>query len=83
MTMETPRPIVIYDMSSIPAGMDMGIVMDMFKKHGLLLYDSQESTEGRADAPQVLHAEDMVVSFVDVSDQEQRKKVNGYLKRLK
>lgn len=73
--------ILIYDINSLPdeeIGLTMEQIMHLFKQEKLVLYDG---TKG--NIPVVMNVEDIEVTFVDLSKQENLKKLNGYKEKIK
>ena len=80
---EGQSSVLIYDIKSLPEGdwLDMDKILYFFRKQGVVLYDSEHG--GRT--PEVMHknVKDIEVKFLDVSLQENQKKLNGYKKMIK
>lgn len=80
-----PEGVLIYDINSLPVhvGLEMDKIMQLYKEEKVVLYSSITEIGERADAPQYIPLNDIEVSFVDVSREENLKNLNGYKKRLK
>lgn len=74
------KPILIYDICSIPdqPDMTMEFLMHIYNKHNVIFYDGNLGNE-----PQIIDAMDIEVEFLDVSKQENLKKLTGYKQRIK
>ncbi len=74
------KGILIFDINACPtnAGLDMEKVMHLFKEHNVLFYDSHEGCE-----PTFIPTKDIHVNFVDLSKEENMKKLNHYKDKLK
>lgn len=73
--------ILIYDIKSFPhdIGLSMEQIIQLFKEQKVVIWDSHN--EGHK--PEVINIEDIEVTFIDVSKQEQFKKLNNYKEKIK
>ena len=75
--------ILIYDITSLPESsenFDLEKILYLFKEHNIVLYDS---TYGEKPEVVIVDINEMEVKFVDISLQENQKKLNGYKKMIK
>jgi len=68
--MDQSKALVVYDLASCPDGAMIKQIIDVFKKSGFLLYDSQNSNKG-VRKPEIYNAGDINPDImVDTSTQE-------------
>lgn len=75
------KGVLIYDINACPdecTGLTMDKIMQLFHQENLLLYDSRNGLE-----PTFIPIEDIKVNFVDLSKEEDMKKLNQYKTKLK
>lgn len=80
-----PQGVLILDINSIPThmGLDAEQVLELYQKEKIVVYSSITEDGQKAEKPEFIPLKDIEVSFLDVSKQENMKKLNNYRKRLK
>lgn len=78
--------IIIYDINSCPddSGLDMEKVVEIFKEHNWLLWDSSNRYGIGSTEPKVVFApeeEKIEISILDLQDDDVKEKVNKILKK--
>lgn len=73
---------LIYDVCSKPEGIDLEFIMHLFNEQNVLFYDSSKG-ERPSTTKINLELEDIEVEFLDVSKQENLKRLTGYKKKIK
>lgn len=83
---QPPEQVLIYDLNSLPdesTGLTANDILKLYKEANLVLYSSFAIDGTKAEKPQVVNVKDIEVTFVDLSKQENMKKLNNYKSRLK
>lgn len=75
MSKESDKPLLIYDLVSIPKsfGIDMDKVMWAYKEHQVLLWDSSRGGQ----EPKVINS-DVTFMTIDTSDESERHNIEKY-----
>lgn len=72
------KPVLIYDLCSLPQHIEVERIMKIYDDNNVIFYDS-----ALGEKPQIIDTNNIEVSYLDVSREENLKKLNGYKKRIK